>query len=744
MTWIVGTKPADHDPCFVLLKDGEPQFVYEQERFNRIKYGYSSDLSVLFEGLAEFGVSIEDVSFVSNYLDTRPSVMAERHRLSAVFYGTEREDFAQKVIDLTQARLPMYHHLLKANGIPESKIIDVQHHVCHCASVFYPSGFDNAAIISMDGGGELESGVLAFGNDHKIDVISSIPQPHSLGYFYAGLTYFLGWGYGEEGKSMALAAYGSPKYVSLLREKYFDYDEHDGSFRYLTSYLPFEEIPKLFGLPRQRDEPLTQLHKDVAASVQQLLEEVLLSQARHIKKLTNARNLVVTGGVALNSVANGRLMKERLFDEIVALPQANDAGTALGGALYIHHNILGNSRGHRKWTMRHAYWGRHIDIEAVEREAERLGLQFTKHEDIADVAARLIAGGKIVGWVQGRSEIGPRALGNRSILADPRRAEIKDQINLKVKNREDWRPFAPSVLREDVSVYFEAKQDLPYMIIVADARPEWRDKIPAVLHVDGSARVQTVARDANPLFYSLIEKFKAISGIGMLLNTSFNGRNEPLVQTARQAMNLFLNSEMDALVIGDYLFQAKPEKRPSPSSSLGASVGRLGTHRNVLLISEFGLHPIVAPFAKEAMTNDCSVTLLIADVAEADAALNPKQQESSADSTPIRKVAVARYTPSEAIDPGSHDVVIFAFPQSASDFLFDPAVLNSSTFKLTSQLLARPEAPTVLWLDRCGGLTDPRYPIRAINSFFEHGGNAQSVHFRDAETDPSLNYASQV
>ena len=645
---------------------------------------------------------------------------------------------------------------------------------------------------------------MAYGHDETIDILRSVPHPHSLGWFYAGVTFWLSWGHGEEGKTMALAAYGRPIYAERLREKYFDLKE-DGSFRFRLPELPFEFFPKEFGPARPPAQPPTQYHMDVAASAQLVLEETMLASARHVKKLTDSRNLVLTGGVALNSVANGKIMKARLFDQIVALPHANDAGTALGGALHVHYNVLGNKRRGNKRTMSHAYWGRPVDIEAVEEEARRRNLAFSCPPSITAAAAELLAAGKIVGWIQGRAEIGPRALGNRSILADPRRAEMKDIINAKVKDREGWRPFAPSVLADEASIYFDTDQSLPYMIIVADVRPQWRDKIPAVLHVDGTARVQTVERELNPRFHELLTLFKEKSGIGMVLNTSFNGRGEPIVQTCGQAMDLFLNTQMDALAVGDYLFTAKPvDWLPRPFAPINENVSRLAGYNSVLLASEWGVAGYVTACLNACLRLGKTVTLLVPDVAAAVRELEPPppvaatppdplpaapaaggpvmalrsfyrtylrqlpfaQQTASlfvgfiravrriAKRLPQSPAAAPSQTPPVSPEPviaqaprasaipdseqpaqicrlaegsivvapfaayeehvrRSYDVVVFAVPLRGFDVLFDPALVNHKTYAMTSNLRSTAPAP-VFWLDTLGGLTDPQYPLLAI------------------------------
>ncbi|MCG8610966.1 MAG: hypothetical protein MI864_10570, partial [Pseudomonadales bacterium] len=322
---------------------------------------------------------------------------------------------------------------------------------------------------------------------------------------------------------------------------------------------PFVE--KMFGTPRKREDKLTQYHMDIAATIQEFTNQTFIKLAKEAKKLTNEKTLVISGGVALNSVANGQILKQNLFDEVLAYPHSNDAGTAVGGALWVEYSKLGNKR-QNHWYFNHAYLGTQIDSENIESVAEKYDLSYKKVENPAKVAADLISEGKIVGWVQGRAEIGPRALGNRSILGNPANANIKNLINSKVKNRENWRPFAPSVLAEDAALYFDTNQKLPYMIIVADVRPEWRDKIPSVIHVDGTARVQTVDKNVNPRFYELLTEMKRKTGLGMVLNTSFNAGGEPIISTTEQAIKNFLTTEMDALIIDNAVFEDKANAQP--------------------------------------------------------------------------------------------------------------------------------------------------------------------------------------
>ncbi|MEU9123224.1 carbamoyltransferase C-terminal domain-containing protein [Streptomyces sp. NPDC048506] len=584
---ILGTKPVQHDACFALVRDGEPLFIYEQERFNRIKHGMSSHLSVLFEALDEYSIAPHQIDLVTNCID--PSRLEARKRQARGYLsGPDAEDM-ERYLDW---RIPTWHKSLLAAGFPADRVVNIPHHICHCAGVYYASPFDDSAILSVDGSGETETSMLAHGSGNDITVLRTTPLPQSLGLFYQGATMWLGWGFGEEGKTMALAAYGDPARCRAALDAFIRVDDtgayaflparRRGGNRYTSAELAATVFTRSFGPPRRPEEPLTSLHQDVAAAVQAICEEIMLNSARYLKAATGSANLLITGGVALNSAANGRIMHSGTFDRIDVYPQANDSGTALGGALYAYHRLSGSERP-RRWRITHPYWGREVDLENLPDVAARHG-QRGVHVGDQEAAAELLAGGRILGWVQGRSEVGPRALGNRSILGNPLAPDIKRRINDGIKHRENWRPFAPSVLREDLAEYFEADQDLPYMTVVAPVREEWRDKLASVGHVDGTARVQTVTEESNPRFYALLKAFKRRTGLGVLLNTSFNDRGEPLVQTCEQAFRLYLTSTMDALCIGDWLFTDKEPHSPvQPFAPYLDNFARIPTGRLALV-----------------------------------------------------------------------------------------------------------------------------------------------------------------
>lgn len=566
MALILGTKIAQHDACFSLVRDGEVLCVYEEERFNRVKHGHCST-SIAFNAiLQDYGLKISDIDYVTNYIDTQlfPFILNDILDPSFREAKIKADPLAQS--SMMDWFYNAYAGMLLAYGFEKNKIVPVRHHLAHMAGAFYPSHCINAAIISADGFGESESAVIAHGVGQDINILATNKYPASLGALYLAFTNFLGWDYGEEGKTMALASYGKPKYLDKFVSEYLNLDEI-GFFTYSKpeklgecTFLVNPFVDEMFGTPRARNEKLTQYHMDIAATIQELTNQTFIKLAKEAKRLTNEKSLVISGGVALNSVANGQILKQKIFDEVFVFPHSNDAGTAIGGALWVEYAKLGKQRKHY-WTFENAYLGKRIDIENTASIAQKYGISWKKIENPPKTAAREIAAGKIVGWIQGNAEIGPRALGNRSILGNPAIPEIKDIINARVKNRESWRPFAPSVLAEDTSIYFDTQQKLPYMIIVADVRPEWRDKLPSVTHVDGTARVQSVERHVNPLFYDLLKELKNITGLGMALNTSFNAGGEPIIATVEQAIRNFLTTQMDVLIIGDYLFDEKSTGR---------------------------------------------------------------------------------------------------------------------------------------------------------------------------------------
>ncbi|PKW16543.1 carbamoyltransferase [Saccharopolyspora spinosa] len=680
---VLGVKAGEHDACFALIEDGEPVFVYEQERFNRVKNGMSSDLTVLFEGLAEHGISPGEIDLVANCGD--PGLIPERLRQTRGYLSGPA--FA-RAAENVKWRHPTFHRVMAAAGFAEERIEDVRHHLCHAASVFYASPFDDAAVLSIDCSGEADTAMLAHCSRRDgIKILETIGLPHSLGRFYESVTRWLGWGFGEEGKTMALAAYGEPQryladlsgFFRIADDGFFEFDPGltDGTFSYSTEELVGRIFEESFGPRRERDDEIEQHHKDVAAAVQYMCEQVMVRLATTLKKRTGSNALLLAGGVASNSVANGAIRNAELFERVVVYPQVTDAGTALGTALYTYHRKQAGSHGH--WEMRHPYLGRQIDLARVHEAAAAVGIEGFQCDDPAAFAAERLAAGQIVGWIQGRSEIGPRALGNRSILGNPLTRGIKTRINAEVKHRENWRPFAPSVLEDDQSLFFETAETLPYMTIVATIRAEWRERLTSISHVDGTARIGSVSESFNPLFYRLIKEFKKRSGIGMVLNTSFNDKGEPIVQTCEQALRLFGSSGMDALVIGDWVFTDKRNARVSDFDPLIVNCRRIPDKPTLLVALREADH---AQRAIEVLLRKQAVgTLEIRTMGETETDL----------------VEVATKWPQVAV----------LVPWSADKFIFDPTVYYSEIADTCRRLI---EAGTyqLFWIDPRGQVVSAR------------------------------------
>jgi carbamoyltransferase len=447
-----------------------------------------------------------------------------------------------------------------SGGAEPLRIFYVSHHLAHAASAFFVSPFQEAAILTVDGYGERSSALLAKGEGERIRVLRELRFPHSLGSFYAAVTQYLGFRPNcEEGTVMGLAAHGEPRFRSELSEIVRLGD--DGSLEVDLSYFDYyREAPRRysrkfiarFGPERRPQDPIQDRHRDLAASAQAVLEDGMIHLARQLRRLTGARNLCLAGGVTLNCVANSRVLEEAGFEDAFIQPAAGDNGSSLGAALYVYHQLLARPR---VGVMETDFLGPGFTSEEIARELEERGVSHQRHPDIARVAAERIARGEILGWFQGRMEFGPRALGHRSILADPRRAETKIRLDQQVKRREPFRPYAPAVLREARQDYFLGPGDSPFMLKSYSVRPEKRAGIPAVVHVDGSARVQTVDRERDPLFWQLIKEFEDRSGVPLVLNTSFNARGETIVCTIVDALRCFATTGLDALVLGDCLVQ---------------------------------------------------------------------------------------------------------------------------------------------------------------------------------------------
>lgn len=481
--------------------------------------------------------------------------------------GFVQYQMAMKEWMITKLWIP--HHIEKELGY-KGKIFYCQHHEAHAASSFYSSGYDDAAIVTVDGVGEWATTTIGHGKGKDIELKKEIHFPHSLGLLYSAITYYLGFKVNSaEYKVMGLAPYGEPKYMEQMH-KLITLKE-DGSFKLNMKYFCFEHglrmtgknLEKLFGQPTRKGESeLTQFHKDIAASVQKVTEEAMLGICTHAKEITGSKNLCLAGGVALNCVANGEILRSNMFDDIFIQPASGDAGGALGVAQMIWHQQYA---GARTTQINNVYWGTEYSDEEIKALLNEEGLPYEELDEsrVASHTAKLLEGENVIGWFQGRMEFGPRALGNRSIIADARNKENWQKVNLKIKFRESFRPFAPTVLEEDVHQYFDLHRDSPYMLLVADVKEDKRDIIPAVTHVDGSARIQTINQSQNQKYYDLIRTFKENTGCSVIINTSFNVRGEPIVESPRDALNCFLNTHMDYLVMGNILLEKNkmPEEK---------------------------------------------------------------------------------------------------------------------------------------------------------------------------------------
>lgn len=590
---VVGISAFYHDSAVALVRDGDIVAAAQEERFTRRKHDAEFPLNALQSCLRQAGVAAEQVDYVVFY--DKPFLKFERLLETYLAFAPRgfrsfrialpvwlREKLFLK--DLLARRLK---RLSPTVNWPD-KLLFGEHHLSHAASAFYPSPFDEAAILTLDGVGEWATSSFAIGSGSRLEIHKEIHFPHSLGLLYSAFTYYTGFKVNSgEYKLMGLAPYGEPKYVRQIREHLIDIKQ-DGSFRLNLDYFNYctgltmtnERFASLFGGPaRKPEEMLTQRHMDLAASVQTVTEEVMLKLARSAAAETGLKNLCLAGGVALNCVANGKLLRDGCFENIWIQPAAGDAGGALGVALSAYHGFLGKPRGPSdgRDRMRGSYLGPAYEQQDIEARLGAAGAVFEVMDGDALLAAcaQDLADGRALGWFQGRMEFGPRALGARSILGDARSPTMQSVLNLKVKYRESFRPFAPSVLREDVADWFEIDQDTPYMLLVAGVKASRRiamteeqqsffgieklnvprSEIPAVTHIDYSARIQTVHADTNPRYYRLLSEFKRRTGCPVLVNTSFNVRGEPIVCTPEDAFRCFMGSEIEVLAIGNCLLR---------------------------------------------------------------------------------------------------------------------------------------------------------------------------------------------
>jgi carbamoyltransferase len=564
---ILGLNAFHGDASAALLSEGQLVAAIEEERLNRIKHWAG------FPNLAAAdcldGTDRNEIGHVA--ISRNPLAHLGRKVLRAAVRPASWQRSISRVGNLVQvARLSSERPGTILSELKRARIHKVEHHRAHLASAFFVSPFEEAAVISVDGFGDYSSIQWGVGRGNRIDVLGSVLFPHSLGILYTAFTQFLGFPkYGDEYKMMGMSAYGEPRFVDKVHDVVKTRSGHCrlnlNFFTHHTKGIDMtwgggepvigptfsSKMAEVFGPPRIPRSELLQRHYDLAASVQAVLEENYFALLNHVQKQTGQKTVCLAGGVALNCVANGMIFEKTHFRDVYIQPAAHDAGTSIGSALYVQHQILNQPR---SFVMRHVYYGPEYSDTEIQRALEAAGCAFHKltEDDLVSRTVDQIAGGRIVGWFQGRMEFGPRALGNRSILADPRRKDMKDILNSRIKYREPFRPFCPSILAERVGDYFENSYPSPFMVTAYKIKPEKRDTIPAVTHGDGTGRLQTVEKDVNPLYWKLIRRFGEITGVPVLLNTSFN-ENEPIVNTPTEAIECFLRTRMDVLSIGAYI-----------------------------------------------------------------------------------------------------------------------------------------------------------------------------------------------
>ena len=598
MTSILGISAFYHDSAAALIIDGDIVAAAQEERFSRKKHDARYPTNAVNYVLNEGQVKLSEIDHIVFF--EKPFLKFERLLETYMAFAPKgfksfslsmpiwlREKLFQKKFLFDNLKL----HDEKFNDI--NKIKFSEHHYSHAASAFYPSPFKEAIVLTLDGVGEWATTTLAVGKENKLNMLKEIHFPHSLGLLYSAFTYYTGFKVNSgEYKVMGLAPYGKPKYKDLIIEELMDLKE-DGTFKLNMKYFNYatgltmtnKNFSNLFGQPVRdpKKNLLTDFHMDIASSIQAVTEEVVLRLTRNIAEEYKIKNLCLAGGVALNCVANGKILREKYFENIWIQPAAGDAGGSLGAALAYWHRELDKPREDFKDKMKGAYLGPSYEEDSIENNLKSLKALYNKKtsSDISSIVAKELANNKTVGWFQGRMEFGPRALGGRSILADPRSEKMQKELNLKIKFRESFRPFAPSVLREDVNKWFEIDYDSPYMLLVSDVKKEKqismsanddklfgidklnikRSSIPAITHVDYSARIQTVHKETNPKYYDLINEFKKITNCPVLVNTSFNVRGEPIVCSVEDAFNCFMGTNLDILVIENFiLFKEDQDK----------------------------------------------------------------------------------------------------------------------------------------------------------------------------------------
>jgi carbamoyltransferase len=589
---ILGISAFYHDSAACLVKDGVIVAAAQEERFTRKKHDHNFPTHAIRYCLEEAGLKGANLDYVAFY--DKPILKFERLLETYLAYAPVGIKSFLMAMPLWIKQKLWMKELISKELDYHGKILFPEHHASHAASAFFPSPYPEAAFLTLDGVGEWATASYGVGRGNEIEILAEINFPHSLGLLYSAFTYYTGFKVNSgEYKLMGLAPYGEPKYKDAILSELIDLKE-DGSFRLNLRYFNYcagltmtnGRFDKLFGGPPRRPESrLTQRDMDLARSVQEVTEEVMLRMARHVHRETGQRNLCLAGGVALNCVGNGRILREGPFENLWIQPAAGDAGGALGAALFVWHQYLQNARqvDGRRDLQRGSYLGPKFDNEAIRRYLTEHNIPYTelREEEIPERIADLIASEKVIGWFQGRMEFGPRALGGRSIIGDARSPKMQETMNLKIKFRESFRPFAPSVTAERASDYFEMDRESPYMLLVAPVRKEIcremspeqqrlfgldklnvvRSSIPAVTHVDYSVRLQTVSEETHPLYYRLISKFDEKYGCPVIINTSFNVRGEPIVCTPEHAYLCFMRTNMDYLILGNFVLE-KTEQKP--------------------------------------------------------------------------------------------------------------------------------------------------------------------------------------
>ncbi len=590
MTSILGISAFYHDSAAALIKDGNIIAAAQEERFSRKKHDSTYPLNAVQYVLQEGKINLSDVDHIVFF--EKPFLKFERLLETYMAFAPKGfKSFSLSMPIWLREKLFQKKFLFEKLKQHDEKFDDIkkikfsEHHYSHAASAFYPSPFKEAIVLTLDGVGEWATTTLAIGKENKLKMLKEIHFPHSLGLLYSAFTYYTGFKVNSgEYKVMGLAPYGTPKYKDLIIDKLMDLKD-DGSFKLNMKYFNYatgltmtnKKFSDLFDYPVRdpKKDLLEDFHMNIASSIQAVTEEIVLRLTKNISKDFKIKNLCLAGGVALNCVANGKILKEKIFENIWIQPAAGDAGGSLGAALAYWYRELDKPRNEFKDQMKGSYLGPKFDNNSIEKSLKDLKANYVKKSsnEVCSIVAKELSNNKTVGWFQGRMEFGPRALGGRSILADPRSEKMQKELNLKIKFRESFRPFAPSVLREDLSNWFEMDYDSPYMLLVSEVKKDKqikmsekdkklfgieklnvrRSSIPAITHVDYSARIQTVHKETNPKYYNLINEFKKITGCPVLVNTSFNVRGEPIVCSVEDAFNCFMGTNLDILVIENYI-----------------------------------------------------------------------------------------------------------------------------------------------------------------------------------------------